>query len=92
MAALVLVSSSGTRYHTRGIDIDGNVANFNETEQILVFDDKTIVRPRSMRVGWMYAFRLTTSRNCLDHVCPAPDVLPANSRIGAALLAAAHQH
>lgn len=28
---------AGTRYFRRGIDSDGNVANFNETEQILVF-------------------------------------------------------
>ncbi|GMK56462.1 hypothetical protein CspeluHIS016_0303020 [Cutaneotrichosporon spelunceum] len=28
----------GTRYFTRGIDKDGNVANFNETEQIVLYD------------------------------------------------------
>ncbi|BEI82641.1 hypothetical protein CcaverHIS002_0305090 [Cutaneotrichosporon cavernicola] len=28
----------GTRYFTRGIDHDGNVANFNETEQIVLYD------------------------------------------------------
>ena len=28
----------GTRYFTRGIDIQGNVANFNETEQIVLLD------------------------------------------------------
>ena len=28
----------GTRYFTRGIDIRGNTANFNETEQIVLFD------------------------------------------------------
>lgn len=27
---------AGTRYFRRGIDIDGNVANFNETEQLLI--------------------------------------------------------
>ena len=30
---------AGTRYFRRGIDIDGNVANFNETEQIFISDD-----------------------------------------------------
>ena len=35
---------TGTRYHTRGIDVDGNVANFNETEQIVIFQDKSVVR------------------------------------------------
>ena len=29
---------AGTRYFRRGIDSDGHVANFNETEQILVVD------------------------------------------------------
>jgi hypothetical protein len=31
---------AGTRYFRRGIDSAGNVANFNETEQILVINDK----------------------------------------------------
>ena len=30
---------AGTRYMTRGIDEDGHVANFNETEQIIVLND-----------------------------------------------------
>lgn len=29
---------AGTRYFSRGVDADGNVSNFNETEQILVAD------------------------------------------------------
>ena len=29
---------AGTRYFTRGIDADGNTANFNETEQIVLLD------------------------------------------------------
>lgn len=29
---------AGTRYFRRGIDRDGNVANFNETEQILLLE------------------------------------------------------
>lgn len=36
------VSRAGTRYFRRGIDIDGNVANFNETEQFFTSDDKHI--------------------------------------------------
>ncbi|KAL8717561.1 MAG: hypothetical protein Q9225_005210 [Loekoesia sp. 1 TL-2023] len=32
---------AGTRYLTRGIDEHGHVANFNETEQIVVLDDGT---------------------------------------------------
>jgi phosphatidylinositol 4-phosphatase len=47
--ALALISRrsryrAGTRYFKRGVDHDGNVANFNETEQILVVespDDNT---------------------------------------------------
>ena len=31
---------AGTRYNTRGIDDNGNVANFCETEQILIAGDK----------------------------------------------------
>ena len=27
---------AGTRYNTRGVDIEGNVGNFNETEQIVI--------------------------------------------------------
>lgn len=33
---------AGTRYFRRGIDEDGNVANFNETEQILTTSDNQI--------------------------------------------------
>jgi hypothetical protein len=32
---------AGTRYFTRGIDESGNVANFNETEQIVIIGDKS---------------------------------------------------
>lgn len=32
---------AGTRYFSRGIDEDGNVSNFNETEQIIVLNDTT---------------------------------------------------
>lgn len=32
---------AGTRYFSRGIDREGNVSNFNETEQILLLDGKT---------------------------------------------------
>lgn len=32
---------AGTRYNTRGIDVDGNVANFVETEQIVTTEDRT---------------------------------------------------
>jgi hypothetical protein len=32
---------AGTRYFSRGIDEDGNVSNFNETEQIVVLNDST---------------------------------------------------
>ena len=32
---------AGTRYFTRGIDDQGNVANFNETEQIVVINDNS---------------------------------------------------
>mgnify|MGYP001558715408 CR=1 FL=1 len=29
---------AGTRYFSRGVDRDGNVSNFNETEQVLLLD------------------------------------------------------
>lgn len=32
---------AGTRYFRRGIDHEGHVANFNETEQILLVEDQT---------------------------------------------------
>ncbi|KAH6853302.1 SacI homology domain-containing protein [Chaetomium sp. MPI-CAGE-AT-0009] len=32
---------AGTRYFTRGLDDQGNVANYNETEQILILNDST---------------------------------------------------
>ncbi|RLV94577.1 Phosphoinositide phosphatase SAC1 [Spathaspora sp. JA1] len=35
-------SRAGTRYFRRGIDIDGNVANFNETEQIFTATDNHV--------------------------------------------------
>lgn len=31
----------GTRYFTRGVDEDGNVANYNETEQIIILNDSS---------------------------------------------------
>lgn len=42
--SLILISRrsryrAGTRYFTRGIDSAGHVANFNETEQIILLDD-----------------------------------------------------
>lgn len=36
------VLRAGTRYFRRGIDVDGNVANFNETEQFFTSDDQHI--------------------------------------------------
>ena len=43
---LVLISRrsrhrGGTRFFTRGIDADGNVANYNETEQVAIFNDSS---------------------------------------------------
>lgn len=32
---------AGTRYFSRGLDEDGNVSNFNETEQIIILNDST---------------------------------------------------
>ncbi|KJA26115.1 hypothetical protein HYPSUDRAFT_36978 [Hypholoma sublateritium FD-334 SS-4] len=40
---------AGTRYFRRGIDHDGNVANFNETEQILLVEGPTT--PGSVRTS-----------------------------------------
>lgn len=41
---LILISRrsrkrAGTRYNARGLDDEGNVANFCETEQIFIYDD-----------------------------------------------------
>ncbi|KYK54171.1 phosphoinositide phosphatase [Drechmeria coniospora] len=43
---LVLISRrsryrGGTRYFTRGVDEDGHVANYNETEQIIILNDSS---------------------------------------------------
>ncbi|KAI9136819.1 SacI homology domain-containing protein [Paraphysoderma sedebokerense] len=35
----------GTRYHSRGIDEEGNVSNFAETEEIVIIDDNTQLSP-----------------------------------------------
>ncbi|KAI5963659.1 SAC1 [Candida pseudojiufengensis] len=49
-------SRAGTRYFRRGIDLDGNVANFNETEQIFTSDNNhlySILQTRgSVPVYW----------------------------------------
>jgi len=36
---------AGTRYFRRGIDHDGNVANYNETEQILLIEGPSGLNP-----------------------------------------------
>ncbi|KAL3427441.1 hypothetical protein PVAG01_00950 [Phlyctema vagabunda] len=33
---------AGTRYFSRGIDEEGNVSNFNETEQVIVLNDSSV--------------------------------------------------
>lgn len=38
---------AGTRYFRRGIDKEGHVANFNETEQIVLLEDPTPGLPRA---------------------------------------------
>ena len=40
---------AGTRYFRRGIDHEGNVANFNETEQILLLERQTT--PGTVRIS-----------------------------------------
>jgi len=42
----------GTRYNSRGIDDEGNCANFVETEQILV---KTKLK-RDKNAKWLYLY------------------------------------
>src|ERR1700712_3825476 len=37
----------GTRYHSRGIDEEGHVSNFNETEQIIILNDAASKGPVS---------------------------------------------
>ncbi|RCK63372.1 Phosphoinositide phosphatase SAC1 [Candida viswanathii] len=36
------LNRAGTRYFRRGIDVEGNVANFNETEQFFTSDDQHV--------------------------------------------------
>jgi hypothetical protein len=38
---------AGTRYHSRGVDESGNVANFNETEQSIILNDDASKGPVS---------------------------------------------
>jgi hypothetical protein len=38
---LNIIDDGGTRYFSRGIDSNGNVSNFAETEQLLVANDMT---------------------------------------------------
>lgn len=40
---------AGTRYFSRGIDLDGNVSNFNETEQMVLLDSQTAGRGGSIK-------------------------------------------
>lgn len=42
---------AGTRYFTRGIDKEGHVANFNETEQLLLIDPDTAVDGKGQSYG-----------------------------------------
>lgn len=42
---------AGTRYFRRGIDHDGHVANFNETEQIVLLEGPTPGLPRTSDVN-----------------------------------------
>lgn len=41
MPILAVSSLTGTRYFSRGIDAEGNVSNFVETEQLLIMEDDT---------------------------------------------------
>jgi hypothetical protein len=36
---IIFLSNKGTRYFSRGIDSEGHVSNFNETEQILIDEE-----------------------------------------------------
>jgi synaptojanin len=44
----------GTRFNIRGVNDDGNVANFVETEQIVICGDKiaSFVQARVRSSGW----------------------------------------
>ena len=39
---------AGTRYFRRGIDREGHVANFNETEQILLLEGNSTLEPNPL--------------------------------------------
>lgn len=47
---------AGTRYFRRGIDHEGHVANFNESEQILIYDDRRIMTGTWNEVGTIMSF------------------------------------
>jgi hypothetical protein len=42
---------AGTRYHSRGVDEEGNVSNFNETEQSIILNDDASRGPVSYAGG-----------------------------------------
>jgi len=42
---------AGTRYFRRGIDDNGNVANFNETEQVVLYEPSSSGIPRTPNIG-----------------------------------------
>lgn len=39
---------AGTRYFSRGLDKDGNVSNYNETEQFVLLDPPSLHQPKDM--------------------------------------------
>lgn len=47
----------GTRYFTRGIDEDGNVANNVETEQTIIYNGN---KSSFVQVSWMLIFSKKT--------------------------------
>jgi hypothetical protein len=56
---------AGTRYNTRGVDVEGNVANFNETEQI-VFEERGAITAYLQTRGFGRLFHKDQSFVCLN--------------------------
>ncbi|EEB05856.1 inositol polyphosphate phosphatase [Schizosaccharomyces japonicus yFS275] len=73
---------AGTRYFTRGLDANGNVANFNETEQVTIVSDRNTdvtfahVQTRgSVPVYWAEVNHLRYKPMLITN--PVPTALPA---------------
>jgi hypothetical protein len=56
---------AGTRYFRRGIDLEGHVANFNETEQILLLEGHSTTVPISSYDNYAAKFSFVQVRGSI---------------------------